>query len=343
MTNSRIEVSRASRIKGALMGAFIGDALALGPHWYYDLAQLRREFGDWIDDYTAPRPGHYHAGLPAGASSQSGILLALTLRSLTECGHYDQADFCRRMDEFFIGLDGTAKAGPGGYTSQSIRDAWKNRQQGHPWGEVASDADNTDAVERVLAIAVRYASDPQKLALCVSDNVALTQNDPTVGAMTLAYAGALGLLIQGEPLNGRLSGRLATMARDGRFPFYQVQGGRFSSAEPLQMASIVAFAVQDHHLVTEPAWKIALTYGLPCAIYYVLPTVYHLAARFGADFESAVLHAVNGGGQNMARAMLTGALCGALGGFEAIPQRFVDGLQERDTYLALAEKLAAQA
>ena len=36
------------RASGAVMGAFIGDALGVGPHWYYDLAELRRDYGDWI-------------------------------------------------------------------------------------------------------------------------------------------------------------------------------------------------------------------------------------------------------------------------------------------------------
>ena len=66
------------RALGALMGAFIGDALALGPHWYYDLDELRATCGDWIDGYTDPQPGRYHAGLKAGQPSQAGVLLELT-------------------------------------------------------------------------------------------------------------------------------------------------------------------------------------------------------------------------------------------------------------------------
>ena len=51
--------------------------------------------------------------------------------------------------------------------------------------------------------------------------------------------------------------------------------------------------------------------GLPCAIYHQIPAVYYLSARFKDDFESAVLSAVNGGGQNMARPTLTETLVGA--------------------------------
>ena len=43
-----------NRAKGALVGAFIGEALAMGPHWYYNLEELRRDYGDWISDYTDP-------------------------------------------------------------------------------------------------------------------------------------------------------------------------------------------------------------------------------------------------------------------------------------------------
>ncbi|HET7662917.1 MAG TPA: ADP-ribosylglycohydrolase family protein [Rhodanobacteraceae bacterium] len=351
-------VSRQERIKGALIGAFVGDALALGPHWYYDLDELRRVYGDWIDGYTAPQPGRYHAGLAAGASSQSGVILALTLQSLIDCGGYDEADFCRRLDEeLFPQLDGNPMSGPGGYTSQSIRETWRKRRHGESWSEVAGLADNTEAAERVLAIAVRDAGNMTQLARHVSANVALTQRDPTVGAMTLAYAAVLGQLIQGEPLDAGLSGKLMAMVKSGELPFHTVtsgdldmpqgkeaplQAGQFASPDALLTVSSIASAVQEHGVVVDPAWKVSLVYGLPCAVYHQFPAAYHLAARFQDDFETAVLHAVNGGGQNMARAMLTGALCGAIGGFEAIPGRFVAGLEQGEKYLAMADAMVEQ-
>jgi ADP-ribosylglycohydrolase len=99
------------RAAGALMGAFIGDAMGLGPHCYYDLEELRRAYGDWIDDDTDPLPGRYHDGLKAGQLSQAGFILRLLLRSLVDRGGYDAADFCRRMDrELFPLLAGIGAA-----------------------------------------------------------------------------------------------------------------------------------------------------------------------------------------------------------------------------------------
>ena len=82
---------------------------------------------------------------------------------------------------------------------------------------------------------------------------------------------------------------------------------------------------------------------MPCAIYHQLPAAYYLAARFAADFEQAVLHALNGGGQNQARCILTGALVGAQVGLAGIPQRFLDGLEHASSLTVLARQLGEQA
>lgn len=348
-----------SRIQGAIMGAFIGDALGVGPHWYYDLQELKNTYGEWIDNYTTPKAGRYHEGLQAGDSSQAGIILALTIESLIAKQGHDKEDFCRRLDQdLFPKLNGNSMFGPGGFTSQSMRDTWHARKLGKPWGEIASLADNTEAAERILAIAAYYAKDPKAISQHVCENIALTQSDPTVGAMTLAYALVLGQLIQGEPLDSLLSNKLMNLSKELELPFHTtvsdnmappkgerkaIQMGHFASPDALLTVSSIAQAVQEQKVSIDPAWKVSLVYGLPCAVYHQFPAVYHLAARFQNDFEQAVLHAINGGGQNLARAMLTGALCGAIGGLEAIPQRLIDGLSEKERYLNLAKQLANSA
>jgi len=348
------------RASGAIMGAFIGDALGLGPHWYYDLAELRRNYGDWIDGYTDPKPGRYHDGLKAGQLSQAGFILTLMLRSLVDCGGYDAADFCRRMDEdLFPLLDGTPVCGPGGYTSQSIREAWRRRvRQNLPWGQTGGHADTTEAIERNLAIAVRYALQPARLAAAVADNTILTQSDDTVVSMTVAFGAVLGLLVQGQTLDAELSTKLMELVKSGELPFHAVtrdnlqpprpgdpdppRAGRFASPDALLTPSHMAKASADPEIRIEPAWKASIVYGMPCAIYHQLPAAYYLAARFHNDFESAVLHAVNGGGQNQARAILTGALVGAQTGISGIPQRFLDGLEGSTALIKLAADLASK-
>ena len=105
----------------------------------------------------------------------------------------------------------------------------------------------------------------------------------------------------------------------------------------------MAEAALDPGIRIEPAWKVSLVYGMPCAIYHQLPAAYYLAARFADDFESAVLHALNGGGQNQARCLLTGALVGAQVRLSGIPPRFLEGLENAAELTALARQLGDQA
>lgn len=204
---------------------------------------------------------------------------------------------------------------------------------------------------------MRYAFQPSLLARAITDNTLLTQSDDLVVSMTVAFGAVLGLLVQGHKFNPQLSGKLMYLVKKDELPFHAVthdnlqpprpgdpdppRAGRFASPDALLSPSYMAAAAVDPDIRIEPAWKASIVYGMPCAIYHQLPAAYYLAARFHADFESAVLHAINGGGQNQARAMLTGALVGAQVGLSGIPQRFLDKLEDVNALRKLASDLAA--
>jgi len=346
------------RAAGAVMGALIGDALGLGPHWYYDLEQMRKDYGSWIDDYTDPKPGRYHEGFKAGDLSQTGLITLELLDSVVEKGGYDEADFTRRLDERILSqMDGSPHSGPGGYTNQSIRELYRARiSQGTPWGRTGDYADTTEAAERAVVLAARYALHPGQAARFVSSNIRLTHIDPFVAALSMSFCTVVGALTRGLPLDGELSSTLYAMVEKGELPYTHAvlaenkehydQAPEPPSADlpfpdGLLFPSHIWRAAKDPDVVIEPAWKVSLVYGMPCSIVCMLPAAYYLAARYQDDFEQAVLHAVNGGGQNMSRAMLTGALVGAQVGLSGIPRRFIAGLSDSDAILALAEKVAA--
>ncbi len=98
------------------------------------------------------------------------------------------------------------------------------------------------------------------------------------------------------------------LVQSGELPFHSVmksnlaptrpgdphppRAGRFSSPDALLTPHYVALAATDPDIRIEPAWKVSIVYGMPCAIYHQLPAAYYLAARFANDLESAILHAI---------------------------------------------------
>ena len=192
----------------------------------------------------------------------------------------------------------------------------------------------------------------------MAGNTVLTQADATIVSMTVAFCAVLSLLVQGHALDKKLSGRLMELVKSGELPFHAVtrenfqpprpgdpdppRAGRFASPDALLSPSYMAEAAADPNIRIEPAWKVSIVYGMPCAIYHQLPAAYYLAARFKGDFESAILNALNGGGNNQARSILTGTLTGAQTGLSGIPRRFIDGLEEAAELSKLAMDLASR-
>jgi ADP-ribosylglycohydrolase len=321
------DLTRRDRAMGAVVGMFVGDALGLGPHWYYDLAQLRADYGDWIDDYAPPKPGRYHEGCQAGDVSQTGQVSLLLLSSLAEIGEYDQTDFTDRLDGFLNTLDGTPQGGR--YTDIAMREVWQGRRNGKPWGEAAGNADSAEAAIRGVVLAARYAASPRDLAAHAMANIGLTHAEPFIKAQSLAFVLAACRLIRGKDLSG--SGK-------SLMGWAQHEVDR-ALIDAFLHPGLVHEAAANPEIVVEPPHAIAQIYGLACQLGFLAPAAYWLAGRHGRDFETAVLTAVNGGGNNMARASMTGALSGAMVGLGGIPKRFIDGLRDRDEILGNAEKM----
>ena len=59
------------RKKEAFWGLFIGDALAMPVHWYYNPHDIQRGYGGWLTGYRAPNTRHPSSILTLSAAGKS--------------------------------------------------------------------------------------------------------------------------------------------------------------------------------------------------------------------------------------------------------------------------------
>lgn len=332
------------RAVGAIMGMFIGDALGVGPHWYYDLAQLKKDYGEWIDDYTSPKAGRYHAGLSAGENSQTGQVAGFLLESLSAMGSYNESDFCLRVDALLATLDGSPEGGR--YTDEAMRDVWQARQAAKIWSQAGSFADTSEAAIRTPVLAARYHNDFKRLLECMRSNVRLTHRDPFIAGRSVAFGLVVAALINGETLESASrtipeQAKAQGLTLSVPLPELKETGNSEVSFYDAVIQSQWSYeAARDDAVRINPPWRICRLFGLACSLEFLLPAAYYFCSRFENDFELPVLSAINGGGNNMARASLTGALAGAQVGIRGIPERFITGLADHQLLLEMAERVA---
>ena len=347
-------VSRKERIIGAIMGTLIGDALGVGPHWYYDLEELQEDYGSWISDYQPPLPHRYHAGLNAGENSQTGQVVTLLLESVAEAGDYKGPDFTSRLDLLLATLDGTPRGGR--YTDHAMRDVWHARHSGLEWSESGSLADTAEAAIRTPVLAGRYAGHFDLAVSNIISNVRLTHRDPFILGQSTAFGLIVWSLINGASL-AEVSRDIPGWAAKAKVSLSSTVSCGATGQPPRGPSSIressffdailqpswAYAAAHDPAIRIEPASAATRLFGMACTLGFMLPAAYYFASRYEDDFEMAVLSAINGGGNNMARASLTGALAGARVGFKKIPERFVSGLADHERLIELAGRVAEAA
>lgn len=294
--------------EGCLLGLACGDALGR-PVEFKSPATIEQRHGT-VDAML----GHGSHGQPAGTITDDTELALCIARSLVACDGFDGADVADRFvgwyetDPFDIGLmthDALARLQRGDPWDQAGQAVWESRREG-------SNAGN-GSVMRCAPYALAFADDPQRLGRVSEQSSAITHTDPRCkrgcAVLNLTIAGLL--RDEADPLQQALE---ATYPEQSEAPEIDeaVQGlpGNVSASE-INNGGYVVDALQA-----------GLYYGL------------------NADsVRDAIVQAVNAGGDADTVGAITGAVAGARFGAEALPDTWLDAIDQTDELRTLAGDL----
>jgi ADP-ribosylglycohydrolase len=337
----------ASRFRGCLLAGACGDALG-APVEFLTLAEIRDRFGpagirDHVPAYG--RTGAITDDTQMTLFTADGLLRAHVrscLRSLgpafTALTAHAYLRWLGTQDDAFAAH--VAGGEPGWLIGH--RDLFNKRAPGRTCvsalrqlrsvGDVAENqSKGCGGVMRVAPVGLFFAraaeqiADAEARAFQVGADVAhLTHGHPSgylgAGAMAVLVYG----LARGEPLTGALERALARLAG---------HDGHAETTAALHRAA--ELAVQRPHDV-EALQRLGAGWvaeeALAIAVYCALSA---------PDLESAVVLAVNHGGDSDSTGAITGSLLGARDGVDAIPGRWLADLELRDVIAAVADDLAA--
>ena len=354
---------RNERLRGTLWGMFVGDALAMPAHWYYDVAALRRDYGI-LSDYQAPKayhpnsilslastggPGrgsnegdvignvilhdrkhlwgqpnrHYHQGLRRGDNTLNLLCARVLLRMMNEAGHYSSADFLREYVSFMT----TPGSHNDTYAESYHRQFFANYASGLP-PERCAGAENHDTASigglvTLPPVVIAALRDRDPAAV---DRISLAHLRLTHHSAKLdRYALALGRLLQ-------------SMFRE---PRTQIAPIVHATAESLGFP-VAKFVERVRRDQLSDLHVIGNTLSPACYIDQSFPAVLYLLARYEDDFEAAMIANTNVGGDNCHRGAVLGALMGAAYGSRAIPERWIRGLRCHDEIQHEIDSFVAQ-
>ncbi len=315
----------AIRKQGCLLGAFLGDALAMPVHWYYDRAALLRDYGRvvdlvapksphadsilWRSSYAAPnakgeilheqaqywgrRGVHYHQFLPAGGNTLNMQLALALLTMLQEHKGYDRAAYLRLYIDFMTT--------PGRHRDTYVEECHRNFFTKYARGKKPEDCGAEDihigGLAHVPVLATWYAGDEAAALEAVREHVRVTHQGELVETAARDLTKMLVAILNGggvresiEQFGNGWVGRKKLEAWAAR-PDEEVIGSILSPA---------------------------------CYLQDSFPASLFLAWKYATGIESALIANTNLGGDNCHRGIVVGALVGA--GGAPIPERWVTNL-----------------
>jgi ADP-ribosylglycohydrolase len=341
---------KLDRWRGALWGMFVGDALAMPVHWYYDIAALQRDFGV-VRDFQSPRDvhpnsimslastgdagrgsqagevvgsvilhgkkhlwgrpnRHYHEGLQSGDNTLNLLCVRVLLRSMNRIGGYDSSDFLRA----YIALMTTPASHRDTYAESYHRAFFANYARGVP-PERCAGAENHDTASIGGLVGL-----PPVIMAAVRENDPASVERPLLEHLRLTHRSA-----KLDRYARALGHMLPRLLRD---PDAAIRPLACAVAESLGFpaSKVVEQMIREQRSDLDVIGNLL---SPACYIEHSFPAVLYLAARYSDDFEAALVANTNVGGDNCHRGAVLGALLGAALGYQAIPERWLRGLRSR--------------
>ncbi len=320
------------RAHGALWGLFIGDALSMPVHWYYDRNALQRDYGT-IRDYLAPHnphpdsilwrsqfisPGagydilhdqrpfwgqrgiHYHQFLAAGENTLNLQCARLLINSLRHGNGYDAEDFLARYIAFMT----TPGNHRDTYVEEYHRHFFTRLAGGLPPHRCGVPEKHIGGLVGIVPLVAFYREDLSLASTQAQVHLNLTHRGERMSSAAAVVIEILLRVIGGQALRDVLEEGMISQ----RSPYY---GHPFRQWQKFPDAIVIG-----RHL--SPA----------CYVEDALPAVIYLAWKYAHDPATGMIANAHLGGDNAHRGALLGAFFGADGGIQAFPDRWVTGLYE---------------
>jgi len=350
-------LSKADRMRGALWGMFVGDALAMPVHWYYNIAALWQDFGQ-IRDYQAPKlhhPNsimalantgkagrgsqegdivgevilkgkkqhwgqanrHYHQGMQAGDNTLNVLCARVLMRSLNAKGHYEPSDFLQEYIRFMTEPDRHNDT----YAESYHRDFFAHYAKGiAPEQCVGAEGHDTASMGGLVSLPIIIMASLRDGNLAATNSAALTQQRLTHHSSLL------------ERHTTELSTLLFHIFHD-ETPNVEQLACAAASKLGFPAAKVLEKVRRNQSADLDVIGGIL---SPACYIDQSFPSVLYLVARYHDDIESALIANTNVGGDNCHRGAVLGAVLGASLGVKAIPKRWIDALT---AHAELAEEI----
>lgn len=302
---------RADRLKGALYGLLIGDALGVPYEFKPPSAIPPYE----LIAYTPPTDfSRSHANVPPGTWSDDGAQALCLLDSLLERGEFNSIDFSQRLQNWYF--DGYFAVGRnvfdvGIQTREAIIKLSKNFFPGES-GRADEHANGNGSLMRCLPIALWHQGDDAELVHLAHEQSIITHAHPRSQACCALYCLWARRILQDdtEPWNS---------ATD---TLRQIYANR----------PVFASELEGHIRPESP--PVCEGSG------YVVDCLHSARVSCGKDsFESIIKRAIQFGNDTDTTACVAGGIAGLLFGYSQIPDHLINGLRGQELVEPLLNQL----